>query len=180
MLYYVTLLLVIVVFSIIAIWLYRAIVGFARSAHTAMLPGRQKISAKAKARLKARQKMRAKAKRATNPGEDIDIPTPWGWRDEAHSVHSPHFQRTNNKPGSDRKLWAGSSRKSAIKENHGDYAQTSRRQPGYSESVQKPAKQRVGWPYREDKMAFAGKAYKVKRKTSSDDEVNADGKPWVW
>lgn len=180
MLYYITLLLVIVVVSVIAIWAYRAIVGMARTAHTAMLPTRRKISAKTKARLKSRQKMRSKAKVSAKRASGSEIPTPWGWRDEAHTVHSPRPQQSTNKPGSDRKLWSGSSRKSAINERNAGYSVSSNHEPGYSKPEQKAARQRVGWPYREDKMAFAGKAYKVSRKATEGSDVATEGKPWVW
>ncbi len=39
----------------------------------------------------------------------------------------------------------------------------------------------VGWPYREEKLEMAGKAYKVTRKTAVKKEnLSASGKPWGW
>lgn len=179
MLYYITLFLVIVLVSISSVWVCRAIIGIGRAARIAILPDSKKISTKVKAKSKARKKVRAKVKGNTKPAGGFDIPTPWGWRDEAHSVHSEHTQSVIMKPGSDRKLWTG---QAAVNETYAGYSQSSKHAHAsdYTKPTQKTPKPQVGWPYREDKMAFAGKAYKVNRKVTDDAAVIADGKPWVW
>lgn len=162
MLYYTSLFLIIVLVSIIAIWMYRAILGASRVTHTAILPGRRKVSARAKARLKSRRKQRGKGK-TTTIGRS-EVPTPWGWKD------TPHAANTVHKPGSDKVLWSGPSSHHGVSEPATGQA--------YSAPAHSAATKRVGWPYREDKLAFAGKAYKVNRKAAENGEL--EGKPWVW
>ena len=42
------------------------------------------------------------------------------------------------------------------------------------------SRQTGGWPYKEEKVEFAGKAYKVNRKATDDKGMGSEGKPWVW
>lgn len=166
MLYYTSLFLIIVLVSIITIWMYRAILGVGRATHNAVLPGRGKVSSKAKARLKTRRKAQAKADSVYS-----EVPTPWGWKDSANSVQ---------KPGSDKVLWSGSNKEHGVKETYVGYSQSSGHVPGFGQPVAGSPAKRVGWPYREDKLAFAGKAYKVNRRPVDHDDPTSEGKPWVW
>jgi hypothetical protein len=167
MLYYTSLFLVIVLFSVIAIWMYRGIIGVGRATYNAMLPGRSKATRRAKARLKARQKRNSKTQTTYVNGSVV--PTPWGWKDTEHTHHSA---RTVRKPGSEKVLWSGpSSRPLSVNEPVSSGSDNS----AFSgNAANKPA----GWPYRQDKLAVAGKAYKVNRKPSIDGD--GKGKHWVW
>jgi|GEM_PF-3382513 len=156
MIYYTFLLLIIVVVSVIAIWMYRAIFGVGRSVYQSNLVGGRKVSKRAKARLKVRRKARAQ-----NAGSSSSsgIPTPWGWKDNAAL---PHEAYVAHKPGSLRGHAHAGVNVFAVA------------------PAPATARKNVGWPYKEEKMQFAGKAYKVNRRAADGGDLNGDGKPWVW
>lgn len=161
MLYYTSLFLVIVLVSVIAIWMYRAILGASRVAYKASVPGGKKISPRTRTRLKARAKARAKAAKSGTS----EAPVPWGWKGNPNPIHSHH---ETHKPGSSKKHWNGLSHSHAAASEH-----------TISTPPSNAGRKNVGWPYKEEKMEFAGKAYKVNRK-AVDGDFNGNGKPWVW
>jgi hypothetical protein len=84
-----------------------------------------------------------------------DTPTPWGWNGNEHEArqHGTKPATTNGTAGL-----------------HGFLNKQS------NESLS------VGWPYREDKVELAGKAYKVTRKTASKklSPGTNSKQPWGW
>jgi len=85
-----------------------------------------------------------------------DTQTPWGWKgnDKNARGHVPKTAAMNGTSGLD-----------AYLNKHSDETSSS-----------------VGWPYREEKTEFAGKAYKVTRKTTSEKpRLRTTGnQPWGW
>jgi len=84
-----------------------------------------------------------------------DTPTPWGWNGNDHETreHGRRPATVGSASGLDGFLSKHSSETSSD-----------------------------GWPYRQDKVEFAGKAYKVKRKTASKKSRPAinNKQPWGW
>lgn len=86
-----------------------------------------------------------------------DTPTPWGWPGNNNEIrdHGPE----SNGTGLDSYT------------NNLDAKQKEKK-------ANKPS---VGWPYREDRIEFAGKAYKVTRKvTPKKTNLKTTIKPWGW
>lgn len=152
MLYYTSLFLVIVLVSMIAIWIYRGIFGVGRAAYRSSLKGGRKLSKRAKARMKARQK-------AHGTSATKGVPTPWGWNAATGQMHS------------DRDISSSGTLRGHARSSEYMFA-----------SAPNPvaARKKVDWPHKEEKVEFAGKAYKVNRKVADDGDLDADGKPWVW
>lgn len=152
MLYYTSLFLFLVLVSVIAIWVYRGIFGVSRAAYRSSLQGGRKLSKRAKARMKARQK-------AHGTSATKGAPTPWGWNAATGQMHSDRDIRSpetlRGHARSSEHMFASAPNPAAVRKN-------------------------AGWPYKEEKMKFAGKAYKVNRKAAEDGELDGDGKPWVW
>lgn len=154
MLFYTSLFLIIVLVLMISVWMYRAIFGVTRSAYHAKLVGGQKVSKRTQARLKARRKARLKAARSSSSS---GMPTPWGWKANTNHAHS----------GSDVQKLGG----------HPDFAGNGNDFVPFSHAE---GRKNVGWPYKEEKVDFAGKAYKVNRKAADGGDLGSDGKPWIW
>jgi hypothetical protein len=111
--------------------------------------------------------LKAKAAPVTSSGSS----SPWGW--EGHETPAnaakTHAALPTEKPHWD---WSGSRN-----EVHDQLSQN-----GPYDNLSKPATTRnagAGWPQREEKLEFAGKAYKVTRKAPSQTSDAAD-KPWGW
>lgn len=84
-----------------------------------------------------------------------DTPTPWGWKGGEHDTHASSIKRAAP---------ASASGLNAFINTHGHESKS------------------VGWPYREDKVETAGKAYKVTRKTTGQKSRPRGGnkQPWGW
>ena len=84
-----------------------------------------------------------------------DTPTPWGWKGNDHATrdHGAKGAALNGATGLD--------------------AFVNKRGKGSAS---------VGWPYREEKTEFAGKAYKVTRRTASKKsrQSTTGSQPWGW
>ena len=92
-----------------------------------------------------------------SPNDD----TPWGWKGNNHEIREHGAKGTvrNAVSGLDAFLNKGSSEPSS--------------------KANKPSA--VGWPYREEKSEFAGKAYKVKRRTTPRrTNLKTTSTPWGW
>lgn len=84
-----------------------------------------------------------------------DTPTPWGWKGGEHDTRGSSIKST---------VPAGTTGLNALINDHGNESTS------------------VGWPYREDKVESAGKAYKVTRKTAGKRLPVRGGnkQPWGW
>ena len=115
-----------------------------------------------------------------------DTPTPWGWDGQvapAKRVKTVPVSPNDNTP------WGWKGNDHEIRE-HGPKSAVRNASSGFgaflnkagNEGDQKASEQAaVGWPYREEKFEFAGKAYKVKRKTTlRKTNLETTGKPWGW
>jgi hypothetical protein len=84
-----------------------------------------------------------------------ETPTPWGWKGGDHGAREPVAKGStmNAANGLD-----------AFVNKHGNESTS------------------VGWPYREEKNEFAGKAYKVTRRTSpkKSNLQTSGNQPWGW
>jgi hypothetical protein len=114
-----------------------------------------------------------------------DTPTPWGWKE--HSTPS-NLARTHPARPSERAPWGWPGNKNEIREHHpgdisshgtGIHAHANHNNPSPpKEELKKPV---VGWPHREEKLEFAGKAYKITRKAKAKKtDFSSSGKPWGW
>jgi hypothetical protein len=99
--------------------------------------------------------------------------SPWGWKGHETPANAAktHAALPTEKPHWD---WSGSRN-----EVHDQLSQN-----GPYDNLSKPATTRnagAGWPQREEKLEFAGKAYKVTRKAPSQtSDVGTADKPWGW
>ncbi len=155
MLYYTSLFLIIVLVSMVAIWMYRVVFGVSRAAYRSSVQGGRKVSKRAKARMKARRKARIKAGGSSTTS---GVPDAWGWSGTTGLIHS---DRDTHNPGSLRGHARAGENIFATAPN---------------DTI---AGKNAGWPYKEEKVEFVGKAYKVNRKAADDGDLDGDGKPWV-
>jgi hypothetical protein len=159
MLFYTSLLVACLVGAVVIIWLYRKVAYNAGSVYKTVHPIFQPDPADNVADGALR----------TSAG------APWGVKDHAtpSNLAKTHAAKpTEQKPWG----WKGSGEQ-AVREqhpHHGSYTV-----PAHASA--NSGKPGAGWPYREEKQEFAGKAYKVTRKAKpSTTKLGADGKPWGW
>jgi len=160
----------------IILWLYRALVGVGKAVYQAMLP-----SYKTEAHDPTAHVEEERLALTVN-----DTPTPWGWA--KHSTPS-RVARTAKIAKSDPVPWGwpGSSKEIRDHEPLLQLATHALTEPtNHAETESKPdpddnTESAVGWPYREDKFDFAGKAYKVIRKDAPEKtKLSSTGTPWGW
>jgi len=163
MLFYASLFVATLIVAAVVLWLYRALVGAGQAVYQAILPSsRSGITDHL-----------AKEARRTSIN---DTPTPWGWGDKAkpsQAARTAKIAKADTVPWG----WPGNHQKPGQHKAGAAHARHNHEGP-----VAKPeAKGQIGWPYREDKFEFAGKAYKVTRKaTPKKTNLSTTGKPWGW
>jgi hypothetical protein len=172
MFFYISLFVACVIIALVILYLYNSVAGVGKLIHRTLLP----IS---KNNLTAHLEDK---KLATTIN---DTPTPWGW--ESHSTPenvaqthpaAPSGQRPWGWPGNHHATYdhrstngTGNASGSGIFHAHNGSAST-------PEATESPT---VGWPYREEKFEFAGKAYKVTRKAKlKRTDLSTTSKPWGW
>lgn len=101
--------------------------------------------------------------------------SPWGWKNHETPANAAKMYAALP---TEKLHWDWSGNKNEIHEHHPHHGPH-----GYSAKSNRADTQKVsaGWPHREDKFEFAGKAYKVTRKVTprTTDTAGAD-KPWGW
>jgi hypothetical protein len=172
MFFYASLFVATLILAAVVLWLYRAVVGAGQAVYQAILPSSKTTPTDHLAREAVRTRTTIN-----------DTPTPWGWgehtkpsqaaRTEKRTPVHAHMGKSDNVPWG----WPGSNQKAR------DYkpGMSHARRTGADPVAKPAAKGKVGWPYREDKFEFAGKAYKVTRKsTPKKTNLSSTGKPWGW
>lgn len=142
--------------ALIVLWVYRTVAFSIKSVYKTVLPTSDTGPT-------------SHLKDKAVPITSREKPTPWGWKGHETPANAAktHAALPTEKPN-----WGWSGGQQGIHEQNGSYA------------VSKPAaagKPGAGWPYREEKSEFAGKAYKVTRKVATKTaSTNTADKPWGW
>lgn len=165
MLFYTSLFVASLIVALIALWLYHVLTDIGKAVYHAILPS---------SKGNPTDHLDSKAVLRTTIN---DTPTPWGWGE-----HSKPLQvaRTTNIAPSDAVPWGwpGSDNIPRKRGKHYDL------NAGALLTESKPRdneKAAIGWPYREETFDFAGKSYKVSRKTTPEKtNLRKTGSPWGW
>ena len=158
MLEYSFLLIASVILAVIILWLYRAIVGAGKAVYYALLPS-------------SKDNLTAHIPEQSMGTTVNDTPTPWGW---GHAQKSSHVSRAAVAKPEAKAPWGWKGNDHEIRDHHPGKPQPTAKAPS-------KAAEGVGWPYREDKFEFAGKAYKVTRKVKpKKTNLKTSSKPWGW
>jgi len=160
MFFYTALLIASLLAALVILWVYRTIRYSAGSVYKTVIP---------ETRIGSTSQLKSRAAPITSGGSQ----SPWGWKGHETPANAAktHAALPTEKPHWD---WSGSQN-----EVHDQQSQN-----GPFDNLSKPATTRkagAGWPHREEKLEFAGKAYKVTREAPSEtsDTGTAD-KPWGW
>ena len=165
-----------VIMATVVLWLYRAVVGAGKAVYQAILPS-----------------SKTEADDPTHHVEDErlaltvnDTRTPWGWREHstpARAARAAEIATVHAVPWG----WPGNDREIR---NHeptlllASHSLTDSESPVQAVTEAEPEdrpNENVGWPYREEKFDFAGKAYKVVRKESLEiTNLSTTDTPWGW
>jgi len=165
MFYYTSLFIATLILAAIVLWLYRKIVGVGKVVYQAILPS----SKSGPADHLDREVMRT----STN-----STPTPWGWGGNAKPSHAA---RTTKIAQADTVPWGWKGSDKVIRDHGPGYSHANQAKSSAPPAAKPEAKSQIGWPYREDKFEFAGKAYKVTRKAAPrKTNLSTTGKPWGW
>ena len=154
MFFYTSLFIASLLVALVLHWLYHVVVDFREKVSREVLPG-------------SRNKSTVDHESRPVRANITKIPDPWGWGEHTNPSQAartagiaPSDAVPWGWPGNDRDIHA-----------HGQH----------SDSRAVHAKPVHGWPYREDKAEFAGKAYKVTRKAEiKRTRLSTAGKPWGW
>jgi hypothetical protein len=160
MFFYTALLIASLLAALAILWAYRTIRYNAGSVYKTVI-SENKIG--------STSHLKSRAARTTSGGSK----SPWGWKGHETPANAAktHAALPTEKPHWD---WSGSRNEVHDQQSHnGPYDNLSKRAT--------TRKAGAGWPQREEKREFAGKAYKVTRKAPSEtsDAGTAD-KPWGW
>lgn len=174
MFFYTALLVASVILAFVFVYLYSVIVGSDRSVFRALLSRSKKHSTSGDPDEEHATTINETLTpwgwdNQSSPAKPVNrnpalssMQTPWGWKGNNDKTHekTPGGVSGNN-PATGRDAFAGNS-------DSGSSASDDRNPT-------------VGWPYREEKFEFAGKAYKVKRKViPAKTNLRDTGKPWGW
>jgi len=159
MFFYTALLIASLLAALVILWVYRSIKYNAGSVYKTVI---------SETEIGSTSQLKPKAAVASGGSQ-----SPWGWKGHETPANAAktHAALPTEKPHWD---WSGSRN-----EVHDQQSEN-----GPYDNVSKRATTRnagAGWPQREEKLEFAGKAYKVTRKAPSEtsDAGTAD-KPWGW
>ena len=162
MFFYTFLLIASLLVALVIFWIYRTIAYNAGSVYKTVLSGTEIGSA-------------SQLKAEAAPVITDESPTPWGRKshETPQNAAKTYAALPTEKPHWD---WSGS--QNEIHEHHPHHGS----HEGYAASKQaKTRKLGDGWPHREEKLEFGGKAYKVTRKvTPSTSDTSIASKPWGW
>lgn len=164
MFFYTSLFVASIIVAVVILYLYNAVVDVGRTVYKALLPS-------SKDNLTAHIPEEALS---TTINETL---TPWGWSDESSQAK---VGRTNRSLSSKQTPWGWKGNDRVIREHGAKSGAAIAKTGNESNSTENPAAT-VGWPYREEKFEFAGKAYKVTRKARpAKTNLRNTGKPWGW
>jgi len=158
MFFYVSLFVASLIVALVVLWFYHLTVDIGRGIFKSLLPGSGKVR--------------------SNPAEEVimattinETPTPWGW-----SGHQSPEGLAKTQPAlpTEPTYWGGKGNQDQFREHHPHHG-------GGASHAASNRRQNAGWPYREEKTEFAGKAYKVKRKVAARTPTpKTASKPWGW
>ena len=160
MFFYTALLIASLVAALVILWVYRTIQYNAGSVYKTVIPVTE---------IGSTSQLKAKTAPVTSSGSS----SPWGWNGHETPANAAktHAALPTEKPQWE---WSGSRNEINDRESHN----------GPYDNLSKPAitrKAGAGWPHREEKQEFAGKAYKVTRKVPERTSgTNTTSKPWGW
>jgi len=160
MFFYTALLIASLLAALVILWVYRSIRYSAGSVYKTVISETEIGST-------------SQLKRKAAPVASAGSQSPWGWKGHQTPANAAktHAALPTEKPHWD---WSGSRNEVHDQQSeNGPYDNLSKRAT--------TRKAGAGWPHREEKLEFAGKAYKVTRKAPSEtsDTGTAD-KPWGW
>ena len=156
------------ILSSVVLLLYLAVVGSGKAVYQAILPSSKTSPTDHLAREAVRTSIN-------------DTPTPWGWGDHAKPAQAARTARhaTRQVGKSDNVPWGWPGNNQKAKDYKPGLSHA--RRAGVDAMAKPAAKGQIGWPYREDKFEFAGKAYKVTRKVApKKTNLSSTDKPWGW
>ena len=161
---YTALLIASLVAALVGLWVFRTIRYSAGSVYKTVIPDTE---------IGSTIQLKSKAAPVASDGSQ----SPWGWKGHETPANAAktHAALPTEKPHWD---WSGSRNEVHDQQSHnGPYDNLSKRATTRKASA--------GWPQREEKHEFAGKAYKVTRKapTQTSDTDTGTGsldKPWGW
>ena len=164
MFFYTALLIASLVGALVVLWVFRTIRYNAGSVYKTVITDTE---------LGSTSQLKAKTAPVTSSGSK----SPWGWsgHETPANAAKTHAALPTEKPNWD---WSGSRNEVRDQQSHnGPYDNLSKRATTRNAGA--------GWPQREEKQEFAGKAYKVTRKapTKMSDTDTGTGtldKPWGW
>ena len=162
MFFYTALLIASLLAALVILWVHRTIKYNAGSVYKTVIPENS---------IDSTSHLNSKAEPITSGASE----SPWGWKGHATPANAAktHAALPTEKPHWD---WSGSRNEVNDQQPHN----------GPYDNLSKPAitrKAGAGWPQREEKQEFAGKAYKVTRKVpskTSDADTGTLDKPWGW
>ena len=173
MFFYTALLVASVIAALIILYIYNALADIGKAVYRAFLPS-------------SKDNLSSHIDDTPYHATINDTPTPWGWDGQAEPA-SP-VRAVPASPNDDAP-WGWKGNDHEIRE-HGPRSAVRNATSGLDAFLNKAASERaskagrqatVGWPYREEKFEFAGKAYKVTRKaTPRKTNLETAGKPWGW
>ena len=158
MFFYTALFVASLIAAFIIIWLYRSIADAGKAVYQAMLPSSKHT---------ATSHLESEIVRTSVN----DTPTPWGWK--SHETPA-NLAKTHAALPTEKSPWGWKGSQRGVNEHR----------PHNGHTASQPASrnnQSVGWPYRQEKSEFAGKAYKVSRTVRLKKTNLANtSKPWGW
>ena len=164
MFFYTSLFVASLIVALIVLWLYHAIADVGKAVYRAILPS-------------SKDSPTAHLEHETVRATVNDTRTPWGWGGKAKPSQEA---RTAAIAPADSAPWGWPGNKNEIRE-HGRNFDLNGGAALTEPVAQKKAQAPTGWPYREEKFEFAGKAYKVTRKVApKKTNLSTTGKPWGW
>jgi hypothetical protein len=181
MVFYSLLLVASVTIALVVLYLYNQFSGVGKAVYRALLPSAKNNSTRKINQPNVRvtvnhtptpwgwQGKTAQADRVRQHSASPPRNVPWGWKGNHHEIreHSPKRTVQNATQETARKTTMGLD---AFLNKHENGSE--------SDSV---SRDHVGWPYREEKLEFARKSYKVKRKaTPARRKLKTASKPWGW
>lgn len=173
MFFYTALFVASVITALIVLYLYNALMDVGKAVYKAMLPS-------------SKDNLSRHIDDTPYHATINDTPTPWGW--DANAGRGNPAKAVPASPNDDTP-WGWKGNDNEIRE-HGAKGTVRNAALGLEAFLNKTTSEpssraskpsAVGWPYREEKSEFAGKAYKVKRKVAPRrTNLKTTSTPWGW
>lgn len=164
MLFYTALFIASLIVALILLWIFHALADVGKAVYRAMLPS-------------SKDNPTAHLEAETVRASVNDTPTPWGWGEHSKPAQAA---RTTAAASADTVPWGWPGNDREIRD-HGQNYQLNAGGALTEPKTEEKKETGVGWPYREEKFDFAGKAYKVTRKVvPKKTNLRETDKPWGW